>query len=76
MGLNSLNGLFFCDLTGKRLCAGETFARHFIFLVLSALLQNFTVKAAPGEALPTTDPDFPGIAVTKKDMWVRFEPRS
>jgi hypothetical protein len=48
-----------------------------MFLVLATLLQNFTVKAAaPGEALPTTDPDFPGLILTKKDMWVRFEPRS
>jgi hypothetical protein len=32
---------------GKRLCAGKTFARHVMFLILSALLQNFTVKGAP-----------------------------
>ncbi|XP_021941664.1 probable cytochrome P450 304a1 [Zootermopsis nevadensis] len=61
---------------GKRLCAGETFARQFIFLILSALLQNFTVKGAQGKPLPSTDPDLPGIIVTKKDMWIRFEPRS
>ncbi|KDR03602.1 putative cytochrome P450 304a1 [Zootermopsis nevadensis] len=61
---------------GKRLCTGETFSRQFIFLILSALLQNFTVKGAQGKPLPTTDPDLPGIIVTKKDMWIRFEPRS
>jgi cytochrome P450 len=60
---------------GKHLCAGETFARHFMFLILSALLQNFTVKGAPGRPLPSTEPDLPGIIVTKKNMWVRFEPR-
>jgi hypothetical protein len=47
-----------------------------MFLILSALLQNFTVKEAPGKAPPTTDPDFPGLVLTKKAMWVRFEPRS
>jgi hypothetical protein len=64
------------SLPGKRLCAGETFARHFMFLILSALLQNFTVKGAPGKPKPSTDPDLPGVIVTKKDMWVRFEPRT
>jgi hypothetical protein len=47
-----------------------------MFLLLAALLQNFTVKPAPGEALPTTGPDLPGLVLTKKNMWVRFEPRS
>jgi cytochrome P450 len=63
-------------LPGKRLCAGETFARHFMFLILSALVQNFTVKGAPGKALPNTEADLPGIIVTKKDMWIRLEPRA
>ncbi|XP_069682422.1 probable cytochrome P450 304a1 [Periplaneta americana] len=60
---------------GKRLCAGETYSRHFMFLTLSALMQNFTVKGVPGKPLPTMEPDRPGIIVTKNDFWVRFEPR-
>jgi hypothetical protein len=58
-----------------RVCAGETFARHLIFLIFSVLLQSFTVKGAPGKSLPSMDPDLPGIIVTK-DMWIRFEPRA
>jgi cytochrome P450 len=63
-------------LPGKRLCAGETFARHILFLMVSALLQNFTVKAAVGKPLPTTEPDLPGIVTTKKNTWIQFEPRA
>jgi hypothetical protein len=47
-----------------------------MFLILSALLQNFTVKGAPGKPLPSTDPDLPGVIVTKRGMWMRFESRS
>jgi hypothetical protein len=47
-----------------------------MFLILSALVQNFTVRAAPGKALPTTEAELPGVIVTKKSMWVRFEPRT
>jgi hypothetical protein len=47
-----------------------------MFLILSALVQNYTVKGAPGKAPPTTEADLPGVIVTKKDMWVRLEPRA
>jgi hypothetical protein len=47
-----------------------------MFLILSALVQNFTVKAATKKAIPTTGAELPGIIVTKKDMWIRFEPRA
>jgi hypothetical protein len=47
-----------------------------IFQILSAVLQNFTVKVAPGKPLPSVKPDMPGIIVTKKDMWLQFEPRT
>jgi len=61
---------------GKRLCAGETFARQTMFLIVSNLIQNFTVKAAPGKPLPSEEPDMPGFLVTKKDIWLQFEPRA
>jgi hypothetical protein len=47
-----------------------------MFLILSALVQNFIVRAAPGKAPPTTEAELPGIIVTKKGMWIRFEPRA
>jgi hypothetical protein len=46
-----------------------------MFQILTALMQNFTVKGAPGKPLPSTEPDIPGFIVAKKDMWLRFEPR-
>ena len=63
-------------LPGKRLCAGETYARHTMFLIVSTLIQNFTVKLAPGKPLPSEEPDMPGIIVTKKEFWLKFEPRA
>jgi len=63
-------------LPGKRLCAGETFARHTMFLIVSALIQNFTVKGASGKPLPSEEPDMPGIIMTKEDFWLKFEPRA
>jgi hypothetical protein len=46
-----------------------------MFLILSALIQNFNVKGAPGKPLPSEEPDMYGFIVTKKDMWLQFEPR-
>jgi hypothetical protein len=47
-----------------------------MFLIESALIQNFTVKQAPGKPLPSEEPDMPGIIITKKDFWLKFEPRA
>lgn len=38
---------------GKRLCAGETFARNMMFVVVAALLQNFNIAMPKGEKIPT-----------------------
>nr|CAD7423530.1 unnamed protein product [Timema monikensis] len=40
---------------GKRVCAGETFSRHLMFLFLSGLLQNFTFAAPKDSPLPDLD---------------------
>ncbi|CAG2056945.1 unnamed protein product, partial [Timema podura] len=40
---------------GKRVCAGETFSRHLMFLFLSGLLQNFTFAAPEDSPLPDLD---------------------
>ena len=63
-------------LPGKHLCPGETLACQTMFVILAALIQEFTVKLAPGKPLPSEEPDVPGIIVTKKDMWLQFEPRA
>ncbi|XP_055317679.1 probable cytochrome P450 304a1, partial [Sitodiplosis mosellana] len=37
---------------GKRVCAGETFARNSLFLIVSALVQNFNIELPTNEKLP------------------------
>nr|AKH45318.1 cytochrome P450 [Anopheles sinensis] len=60
---------------GKRLCAGETFARNIMFLALSALMQNFNIRQPPSDRLPDLTDRLTGVIVTPKDFWLRFEPR-
>lgn len=59
---------------GRRLCAGETFARNSMFLCVSAILQNFNIKPINGE-LPALDDTACGFARTPRDFWVHFESR-
>lgn len=62
---------------GKRLCAGETFARNIMFLFLATVLQNFTVKVPEGQKMshPALE-DLPsGIVKTPADCWLKFESR-
>ena len=61
---------------GKRICAGETFARQYMFLLMTSIMQSFNIRCAPGTSPPTTEPDLSGIIVTKKGLWTRFEPRA
>ncbi|XP_015429299.1 PREDICTED: probable cytochrome P450 304a1 [Dufourea novaeangliae] len=59
---------------GQRVCAGETFARYNIFEAFAALMQNFNFSFVEGE--PTgLDDKLPGLIVTPKETWIRFEPR-
>ncbi|GAB0087451.1 Cytochrome P450 [Sergentomyia squamirostris] len=60
---------------GKRLCAGETFARNTLFLVIAALAQNFNVKQPPGEKLPDLSENICGIITLTPQYWIKFEPR-
>ncbi|GLV43687.1 Cytochrome P450 304a1 [Carabus blaptoides fortunei] len=56
---------------GKRLCAGETFARNALFLIVTALYQNFIFKVPVGAKLPSLKNKIPGISNTPKDLcWV------
>lgn len=59
---------------GRRLCAGETFARNTMFLCIAALLQNFNIKPANGK-LPDLKAVDCGFARLPRDFWIKFESR-
>ncbi|XP_055587550.1 probable cytochrome P450 304a1 [Uranotaenia lowii] len=60
---------------GKRLCAGETFARNTMFLMFAALMQNFNILQMPGEPLPDLNARKYGIITTTVPFWLQFEQR-
>ncbi|GLV45150.1 Cytochrome P450 304a1 [Carabus blaptoides fortunei] len=61
---------------GKRLCAGETFARNALFLTAAGLFQNFTFQLPAGARLPRMQDKIAGVTNTQKDMcWLRAVPR-
>lgn len=60
---------------GKRLCAGETFARNTLFLVLAALVQNFNLRQRPSDKKPDLAARSTGVIISPADFWVKFEPR-
>ena len=60
---------------GKRLCAGETFARNTMFLCFSALMQNFNLKLAPNNKLPDLGDTHCGLIRVTNDFWVKLEAR-
>ena len=59
---------------GRRLCAGETFARNTMFLCITALLQNFCLKPSNG-LLPELDDTVCGLARMPRDFWIKLESR-
>lgn len=58
---------------GKRLCAGETFARNTLFLVATALIQNFNVAVPKGRTMPTKAKI--GMFQYLPEYWLEFTPR-
>ncbi|KAL5293053.1 hypothetical protein ACFFRR_011678 [Megaselia abdita] len=60
---------------GRRLCAGETFARNMMFLISSAFLQNFNFHARPGQKIPLPHTHPVGIAVVPDEFWLSYTPR-
>uniref|UniRef100_A0A1L8E4N0 Putative cytochrome n=1 Tax=Nyssomyia neivai TaxID=330878 RepID=A0A1L8E4N0_9DIPT len=60
---------------GKRLCAGETFARNTLFLIIAALAQNFNIKLPPSDKLPDQKENDTGLIVVPKEFWLKFESR-
>jgi cytochrome P450 len=59
---------------GKRLCAGETFARNTMFLCIAALLQNFNLKPSNG-TLPNLNDTACGLTRIPNDFWVQLVPK-
>ncbi|XP_055697776.1 probable cytochrome P450 304a1 [Phlebotomus papatasi] len=60
---------------GKRLCAGETFARNTLFLMISALAQNFNIRQPPSDRLPDLSKNYTGIIQLTPNYWLKFEAR-
>lgn len=59
---------------GKRLCAGETFARNTMFLCIAAILQNFNPKPSNGQR-PSLDDTSCGFVRMPADFWIKLEAR-
>lgn len=62
---------------GKRLCAGETFARNMLYLFLAAIVQNFEFSTVPGERMahPERDRVATGFTKTVPDFRLKFTSR-
>lgn len=61
--------------SGKRLCAGETFSRNVLFLMLSALVQNFTFKCPDKEVMPLPREICTGMLQYAPEFRLTFVPR-
>lgn len=60
---------------GKRLCAGETFARNTLFLFISAFFQNFNITLPEGEPFPGRDRNATGLIAYTPEYWIKVAPR-
>ncbi|XP_059056664.1 probable cytochrome P450 304a1 [Achroia grisella] len=60
---------------GRRLCAGETYARQAMFQVFAAFMQAFRVSPAGGRPLRGPSQRLQGIITTIPEYWVRVTPR-
>lgn len=60
---------------GKRLCAGETFSRNTMFLVFSALIQNFDISIPNGKRIPLPNERNTGIFQYTPEFSLQFLPR-
>ncbi|XP_046401746.1 methyl farnesoate epoxidase-like isoform X2 [Ischnura elegans] len=60
---------------GKRVCPGETLARNNIFLIVTAILQKYTLSTPEGRPKPTTDPT-PSFVLCAKRFETKVQLRS
>lgn len=59
---------------GKRVCIGENLAKDELFLIITAILQNFTIRTDPGSGEPTIVPT-PGPISSPQPHKIVFEMR-
>lgn len=55
---------------GKRICAGETFSRQTIFLIVSGLLQQFTFRTPENYERPDLNNLIPGIILCVPEYYM------
>lgn len=60
---------------GKRVCAGETFARNSLFLVATAIIQNFNIAPAKNERIPAPSETVTALIRYAPEFRLRFLPR-
>ncbi|XP_046679471.1 probable cytochrome P450 304a1 isoform X1 [Homalodisca vitripennis] len=60
---------------GKHVCSGETFARQNMFLLLSSMMQNFTLELPEGQPMPDEKNHLPGSIVSPKYFQVHMTAR-
>lgn len=72
-----LSSLLTVNYIGKRLCAGETFARNIMFLFTCTVLQNFNVSVPKGHVLvnPSLEPEKTGIIKSPPSSYLKFTSR-
>ncbi|XP_053685823.1 probable cytochrome P450 304a1 [Sabethes cyaneus] len=60
---------------GKRLCAGETFSRNTLFLMFTAIMQNFDIEYKLGDPSPKLNKRITGVVTSTDPFWLSFKPR-
>ncbi|XP_036673912.3 probable cytochrome P450 304a1 [Drosophila suzukii] len=60
---------------GKRLCAGETFARNMLFLMTATMCQQFDFVLGPNDRLPDLSQNLNGLIISPPDFWVQLKDR-
>lgn len=60
---------------GKRLCAGETFARNTLFLFISAFFQNFDISLPEGQPFPSRNQNSTGLITYTPEYWIKVTAR-
>ncbi|CAH4035727.1 probable cytochrome P450 304a1 [Pieris brassicae] len=61
---------------GRRLCAGETFARQGMFLLLAMFMHSYHVSTVDGKPLKSRSKRIEGLISTRPEFWVRITPRN